>query len=81
MVPVVTVLGLQFTFLVAGAILVENLFNLPGLGRLAYQALMQRDVVVLQDVVLFFAGLVVIVNFLVDLSYLFLDPRLRETAS
>lgn len=81
MVPVVTVLGLQFTFLVAGAILVENLFNLPGLGRLAYQALMQRDVVVLQDVVLFFAGLVVIVNFLVDLSYLFLDPRLREAAT
>ncbi len=81
MVPVITILGLQFTFLVAGAILVENLFNLPGLGRLAYQALMQRDIVVLQDVVLFFAGLVVIVNFLVDLSYLFLDPRLREAAT
>ncbi|HLP69208.1 MAG TPA: ABC transporter permease [Rhizobium sp.] len=81
MVPVVTILGLQFTFLVAGAILVENLFNLPGLGRLAYQSLMQRDVVVLQDVVLFFAGLVVVVNFLVDLSYLFFDPRLREATT
>lgn len=78
LIPVVTVLGLQFTFLVAGAILVENVFNLPGLGRLAYQSLMQRDIVVMQDVVLFFAGLVVIVSFVVDLSYLFLDPRLRQ---
>lgn len=81
LVPVVTILGMQFTFLIAGAILVENLFNLPGLGRLAYQALMQRDVIVMQDVVLFFAGLVVVMNFLVDASYLFLDPRLRGTAT
>jgi peptide/nickel transport system permease protein len=77
LVPVVTILGLQFTFLIAGAILIENVFSLPGLGRLAYQALSQRDVVVMQDVVLFFAGLVILVNFLVDLSYLVLDPRLR----
>ncbi|OJT97962.1 MAG: peptide ABC transporter [Rhizobium sp. 63-7] len=78
MVPVVTMLGLQFTFLVAGAVLIENVFNLPGLGRLAYQALSQRDIVVMQDVVLFFAALVIVVNFLVDLSYLWLDPRLRS---
>jgi peptide/nickel transport system permease protein len=77
MVPVMTILGLQFTFLIAGAILIENVFNLPGLGRLAYQALIQRDIVVMQNVVLFFAGLVIVVNFLVDLSYLVLDPRLR----
>ncbi|HEY0123643.1 MAG TPA: ABC transporter permease [Rhizobium sp.] len=76
--PVMTILGLQFTFLVAGAVLIENVFNLPGLGRLAYQALSQRDVIVLQDVVLFFAGLVIVVNFLVDLSYLVIDPRLRS---
>ncbi|WFU09149.1 ABC transporter permease [Rhizobium sp. CB3090] len=75
--PVLTILGLQFTFLVAGAVLIENVFTLPGLGRLAYQALNQRDVIVLQDVVLFFAGLVIVVNFLVDLSYLAIDPRLR----
>lgn len=80
LVPVVTMLGLQFTFLVAGAVLIENVFNLPGLGRLAYQALSQRDVVVMQNVVLFFAGLVILVNFLVDLAYLALDPRLRGTA-
>jgi len=77
LVPVLTILGLQLTFLVAGAVLIENVFTLPGLGRLAYQALSQRDVIVLQDVVLFFAGLVIVVNFLVDLSYLVIDPRLR----
>ncbi len=80
LVPVVTILGLQFTFLIAGAVLIENVFTLPGLGRLAYQALSQRDIIVMQDVVLFFAALVIIVNFLVDLSYLFLDPRLRAGA-
>ena len=77
LVPVITILGLQFTFLIAGAILIENVFNLPGLGRLAYQALTQRDVIVMQDVVLFFAGLVIVMNFLVDMAYLILDPRLR----
>ena len=77
LVPVITILGLQFTFLIAGAILIENVFNLPGLGRLAYQALTQRDVIVMQDVVLFFAGLVIVMNFLVDIAYLVLDPRLR----
>lgn len=78
LVPVLAIVGLQFTFLVAGAVLVENVFNLPGLGRLAFQALTQRDVIVMQDVVLFFAALVIVVNFLIDLSYLAIDPRLRR---
>ncbi|MGY5807275.1 ABC transporter permease [Rhizobium sp. LEGMi198b] len=78
LVPILTILGLQFTFLVAGAVLIENVFNLPGLGRLALQALNQRDIVVMQDVVLFFASLVIIMNFLVDLSFLVIDPRLRS---
>jgi peptide/nickel transport system permease protein len=77
LVPVVTMLGLQFTFLIAGAVLVENVFNLPGLGRLAFQALSQRDIIVMQDVVLFFSALGIVANFLVDLSYLAIDPRLR----
>ncbi|MDQ0457232.1 ABC transporter permease [Rhizobium paknamense] len=81
LVPIITILGLQFTFLIAGAVLVENVFNLPGLGRLAYQALSQRDIIVMQSVVLFFACLTVIVNFLVDLAYLWLDPRLRGRAA
>lgn len=80
LIPVVTMIGLQFTFLIAGAVLVENVFNLPGLGRLAYQALTQRDIVVMQSVVLFFCALVIIMNFLVDLAYLFIDPRLRANA-
>jgi peptide/nickel transport system permease protein len=78
LVPILTILGLQFTFLVAGAVLVENVFNLPGLGRLALQALSQRDIMVMQDVVLFFAALVIVMNFLVDMSYLAVDPRLRK---
>ncbi|NTJ44367.1 ABC transporter permease [Agrobacterium larrymoorei] len=77
LIPVVTMVGLQFTFLIAGAVLVENVFNLPGLGRLAYQALTQRDIVVMQSVVLFFCSLVIVMNFLVDIAYLFIDPRLR----
>ncbi len=77
LVPILTVVGLQSTFLVAGAVLVENVFNLPGLGRLAFQALSQRDVVVMQDVVLCFAAMVILMNFLVDLAYIWLDPRLR----
>lgn len=80
MIPVVTMIGLQFTFLIAGAVLVENVFNLPGLGRLAYQALTQRDIVVMQSVVLFFSALVIIMNFVVDIAYLFIDPRLRAGA-
>jgi len=77
LIPVVTMIGLQFTFLIAGAVLVENVFNLPGLGRLALQALSQRDIIVMQDVVLFFSALVIVMNFLVDLAYLVIDPRLR----
>ncbi|MFL5018848.1 MAG: ABC transporter permease, partial [Rhizobium sp.] len=79
-IPILTMIGLQFTFFVAGAVLVENVFNLPGLGRLALQALSQRDVIVMQDVVLFFAGLVIVMNFIVDLSYLAIDPRMRKAA-
>jgi peptide/nickel transport system permease protein len=80
LIPILTILGLQFTFLIAGAVLVENVFNLPGLGRLAYQALSQRDIIVMQDVVLFFAALVIVMNFIVDLSYLVIDPRMRQAA-
>jgi peptide/nickel transport system permease protein len=80
LIPVVTMIGLQFTFLIAGAVLVENVFNLPGLGRLAYQSLAQRDIIVMQDVVLFFSALVIVMNFVVDLAYLALDPRLRVPA-
>lgn len=78
LIPVVTVMGMQFSFLVAGAILVENVFTLPGLGRLLFQAMSQRDLIVIKDVVLLFAALVIVVNFIVDLTYAWLDPRLRQ---
>ena len=78
LIPVATILGLQLSFFFGGAILVENVFNLPGLGRLAFQALAQRDLVVIKDVVLIFAGIVILVNAIVDIGYLVLDPRLRQ---
>ena len=77
LIPVATIVGLQLSFLIAGAILVENVFNLPGLGRLAYQALAQRDLVVIRNVVLMLAAVVIGVNALVELAYLGLDSRLR----
>ena len=77
MIPVATIMGLQFSFLLAGAIIIENVFFLPGLGRLVFQAIAQRDVIVVKDVVVFLAGLVVVINFVVDLLYAVLDPRLR----
>jgi peptide/nickel transport system permease protein len=77
LIPVVTILGLQFSFLLAGTIIIENVFNLPGVGRLIFQAVSQRDLVVVRDLVVLLAATVGVVNFLVDLSYAALDPRLR----
>lgn len=78
MIPVATIMGLQFAFLVAGTVIVENVFYLPGLGRLLLQAIFQRDLVVVRDVVLLLSGFVVLVNFVVDLLYVVIDPRLRR---
>ncbi|TCT05439.1 peptide/nickel transport system permease protein [Tepidamorphus gemmatus] len=78
LIPVVTIMGLQFSFLVAGTIVIENVFYLPGLGRLLFQAIAQRDLIVVQSLVVLLAGFVVVVNFLVDLAYLSIDPRLRS---
>ncbi len=78
MIPVVTVMGTQFTFLLAGSIIVENVFYLPGLGRLIFQAITQRDLVVIKNVVVLLAGLIMVMNFLVDISYAVLNPRLRQ---
>ena len=75
LIPVTTIMGLQFAFLLAGAVIIENVFTLPGLGRLVLQAIFQRDVIVVKDAVLILAGMVVVVNFLVDLLYAAIDPR------
>jgi peptide/nickel transport system permease protein len=77
LVPVLTILGLQLGQLLAGAIIIENVYYLPGLGRLVFQAIGQRDLPVVRDIVLFMAAAVVIVNFLVDFAYAALDPRMR----
>lgn len=77
MIPVLTIMGLQFAFLLAGTIIIENVFYLPGLGRLVFQAITQRDLIVVESVVMLLVAAVVIVNLLVDLSYALVDPRLR----
>ncbi|MEM7469977.1 MAG: ABC transporter permease [Pseudomonadota bacterium] len=77
MIPVLTILGLQFSFLLAGAIIIENVFFLPGLGRLIFQAISQRDLIVVESVVMLLVFAVILVNFLVDLAYAWVDPRLR----
>ncbi len=77
MIPVVTIMGLQFSFLLAGTIIIENVFYLPGLGRLVFQAITQRDLIVVESVVMLLVATVILVNLLVDLSYAVVDPRLR----
>ncbi len=76
LIPVVTLIGLQFSFLLAGTIIIENVFNLPGIGRLVFQAIAQRDLVTVQSLVTLLAAAVIAVNFLVDLVYGCIDPRL-----
>lgn len=78
MLPVLTILGLQFAFLLAGTVIIENVFYLPGLGRLVVQAITQRDLVVVESVVMLLVAAVILVNLLVDLSYAVVDPRLRS---
>jgi ABC-type dipeptide/oligopeptide/nickel transport system permease component len=77
LVPVLTILGMQFSFLLAGGVIIENVFFLPGLGRLVFQAIVQRDLIVVQSVVVMLVFAVVTVTFLVDLSYVLVNPRLR----
>jgi len=78
LIPVLTIVGLQFAFLLAGGIIIENVFFLPGLGRLVFQGITQRDLIVVKSVVMLLVFAVILVNFLVDLSYIAVDPRLRR---
>src|SRR5438067_4625852 len=79
-IPVVTILGIQLTGLLVGAIVVENVFVLPGLGRLLFQSVGNRDLIVVQDLVMLLTAVVLVVNFLVDVSYRLIDPRIGSTA-
>ena len=78
MIPVRTILGLQVSFLIAGAVIIENVFFLPGLGRLVFQGITQRDLIVVESVVMLLVFAVIMVNFMVDIAYAIIDPRLRR---
>ncbi len=77
LIPVVTLIGLQLPILIGGSVIMENIFNLPGLGRLLLTALDNRDYPVVSGINLFFATAVVLFNLLIDLLYSYLDPRVR----
>lgn len=77
LIPVLTIIGLQFSFLLAGAIIIENVFFLPGLGRLVFQSISARDLIVVESVVMLLVFAVIVVNFAVDMAYAVVDPRLR----
>jgi peptide/nickel transport system permease protein len=79
MIPVLTVMGLQFGNLITGAIVVENVFVLPGIGRLVFQAIANRDLIVVRDVVMLLAATVVSISLFVDLMYALIDPRLKAS--
>ena len=76
-IPVITLVGLQLPILVGGSVIMENIFNLPGLGRLMLNALEDRDYTVVSGINLLFGSFVVVGNVLIDLTYGFLDPRIR----
>ncbi len=77
LIPVVSLIGLQLPILVGGAVIMENIFNLPGLGRLLLSALNERDYPMVSGINLFFAAGVVVINLLIDVLYAILDPRVR----
>ena len=77
LIPVVTLIGLQLPILIGGAVIMENLFNLPGLGRLMLLALNDRDYPVISGINLFFGAAVMGINLMIDLIYPYLDPRVR----
>jgi len=76
--PIVTVLGLRYAFIIDGAILTETVFSYPGTGRLVYEAIISRDYWLLQGAMVILAASVIIVNFIIDLIYMYLDPRVRR---
>jgi peptide/nickel transport system permease protein len=76
-VPIVTVIGIGLALLISGVVITETVFNIPGLGRLTVDAILKRDYPIIQGLIILFAGVKVIVNLLVDISYAFFDPRIR----
>jgi ABC-type dipeptide/oligopeptide/nickel transport system permease component len=77
LIPAVTIIGLQFGNMLAGAVVIETVFARPGIGKLAVTAVIQKDFPLIQGVILFTAFIYVFANFLVDISYAWIDPRIR----
>jgi len=77
LIPVITLLGMAFRDIMGGSVLIETVFSVPGLGRLAVESLLNQDYAIIQAITLFISALVVITNLLVDISYGWLDPRIR----
>jgi peptide/nickel transport system permease protein len=77
LIPVVTLVALQLPIIAGGSVIIENIFNLPGLGQLMLVALNERDYPVVSGINLLFASVVVVINLITDLTYAFLDPRIR----
>ncbi|WP_295503734.1 ABC transporter permease [Limnohabitans sp. Rim8] len=78
LVPILTVLGLTLALMIGGAVVTETVFNLPGLGNLVVRAVLRRDYPVIQGALLAIAGVYVIINFVIDVLYVFVDPRVRH---
>ncbi|MBB95993.1 MAG: peptide ABC transporter [Rhodobacteraceae bacterium] len=78
LIPVLTIVGMQVSFLIAGTIIIEQVFYLPGLGRLIFQSISARDLIVVESVIMLVVFAVIVINFLVDLAYAAVDPRLRS---
>jgi peptide/nickel transport system permease protein len=76
-IPILTVIGTGFALMISGVVVTESVFNIPGLGRLTVDAILARDYPVIQGLILMTSGLYVLINLLIDLSYVFLDPRIR----
>jgi peptide/nickel transport system permease protein len=76
-VPIVTVIGIGIALLISGVVITETVFNIPGLGRLTVDAVLKRDYPIVQGLIIVFAGAKVLVNLIIDISYVFLDPRIR----
>jgi len=76
-VPIVTVIGIGLALLISGVVITETVFNIPGLGRLTVDAILKRDYPIIQGLIIIFAGVKVLVNLMIDISYVFFDPRIR----
>ncbi len=75
-VPILTIIGISITMLIGGVVVTESVFNIPGLGRLVLDAVLSRDFTVIQSLIVLFSMIYIVVNLLIDISYMVVDPRI-----